>query len=97
MAREVRCQVTDRQTHTTTTVTLAAHARRELVTNFCWSIITSNRCLLLHVSYCYTMPTRRFSGYTRTSSVYTKLSSGHSVTGLYHRMHVGKTGFVRTC
>ena len=30
IAREVRCRVTDRQTHTTTTVTLAAHARRVL-------------------------------------------------------------------
>ena len=35
MAREVRCHQTDRrtdrQTHTTTTVTLAAHARRGLM------------------------------------------------------------------
>ena len=30
MAREVRCWVTDRQTHMTTTVTLAAQAHRGL-------------------------------------------------------------------
>ena len=30
MAREVRRKVTDRQTRTTTTVTLAAHVHREL-------------------------------------------------------------------
>ena len=38
----------------------------------------------------YTTPTRWFSGYTlqvhSTSSVYTKLQSGCSVTGLYHRI-----------
>jgi hypothetical protein len=33
MAREVRCWVTDRQTHMTTTVTLAAHVRQGLREN----------------------------------------------------------------
>ena len=32
MAREVRCKVIDRQTHTTTTVALAVHVRRGLIT-----------------------------------------------------------------
>ena len=35
MAREVSCWETDRQTHTTTTVTLAAHTRRGLITLAC--------------------------------------------------------------